>query len=111
MDKQTDLKQKYKKWALEYDLPEEYVKLAKDSDWLKTLDRDIARMNVKKVGCPYRYPDSIIEFGLMIREDLGVSYRKLYGILALILEECGVDNCISYSQFYERSSKMAKDKN
>ncbi len=66
---------------------------------------EINEMNLKKVGQPYTYPNSMIEF-LGIIKSKGFDYRSLQGIVQALSRRLGPFPVISYSQIRRRLKKL-----
>lgn len=69
--------------------------------FLETWLDEIKKMNAGKVGNPYLYPNSLIEF-LAILHSKGYDYRSLEGILRALSNRLGNFPVISYSQINRR---------
>lgn len=52
-----------------------------DLEFLKTWDRELEEMNKEKIGHPYDYPDSYINFLSVIYYIFGIPYRQLEGFM------------------------------
>ena len=66
---------------------------------------ELKEMNFRKVGQPYTYPDSMIEFLGMIRNK-GFDYRALQGIMRALSKKLGPFPVISFSQIRRRINKL-----
>jgi hypothetical protein len=73
--------------------------------FLETWLKDIDDMNAGKVGQPFLYPDSLIEF-LAILHEKGFDYRSLEGIITALSNRLGNFPIISYSQINRRINKL-----
>lgn len=62
-------------------------------------------MNFRKVGQPYIYPDSMIEFLGMLRSK-GFDYRALQGMVRALSKKLGPFPVISFSQIRRRITKL-----
>jgi hypothetical protein len=62
-------------------------------------------MNSKKIGQPYIYPNSMIEF-LGIIKSKGFDYRSLQGMVRALSKRFGPFPVISYSQIRRRTKKL-----
>ncbi len=72
-----------------------------DPIFLKTWALELAEMNLKKIGKPFIYPDSLIEYLGMLKSK-GYDYRSLSGILRTLSKLCGPFPVMSYSQIRRR---------
>jgi hypothetical protein len=70
-------------------------------EWLK----EIREMNRRKVGQPYTYPDSMIQFLAIIKQK-GFDYRSLEGIVRVLSRKFGPFPIISFSQIRRRILKL-----
>jgi len=66
---------------------------------------ELKEMNFRKVGQPYTYPDSMIEFLGIIRSK-GFDYRALQGIIRVLSKKLGPFPVISFSQIRRRINKL-----
>ncbi|MCD6371558.1 MAG: IS5 family transposase [Candidatus Aenigmarchaeota archaeon] len=73
--------------------------------FLETWLNEIKEMNAGKVGNPYFYPNSMIEFSAILHEK-GFDYRALEGILRALSRNLGNFPVISYSQICRRVNTL-----
>lgn len=74
--------------------------------FLDTWNEEIEKLNRRKVGEPYFYPDSLIEFAGYFHAR-GFNYRACEGILKSLSNNYKYRfSVISFSQFYRRLNKM-----
>jgi hypothetical protein len=87
---------------------EKYVKRGEfyiNPQFLETWLDDLRDMNTYKVGQPFLYPDSLIEF-LAILHEKGFDFRSLEGIVRALSKRLGNFPVISYSQINRRVNKL-----
>jgi hypothetical protein len=73
--------------------------------WTDGMDLELSRMNAGKVGRPFGYPDSMVEYARRRHARDGIDYRSLEGELREILKFVG-KKAISYSQMFKRCKKL-----
>jgi len=76
-----------------------------DLAWIRHIDEELEEMNRGKVGRPYRYPDSMVEYARRRHAKDGTDYRTLEGELREIMGLVG-RHAISYSQMFKRCRKL-----
>lgn len=77
--------------------------------FLETWGREIEELNKRKVGEPFLYPNSMIEFAGYFHEK-GYNYRECEGILRGLAKNYKYQfPVVSYSQFYRRLNQMEFD--
>lgn len=116
---------KKKRWGKKYEdkrnWKEYNVKLVKRGEYyinprfLETWLAEVKELNAGKVGQPYMYPDSMIEF-LGVLKSKGFDYRALEGIMRALSKRINNFPVISYSQIRRRIKQLplnfqAKGKN
>lgn len=69
--------------------------------FLENWIEELKDMNQRKVGQPYTYPDSMIEFLGMLRSK-GFDYRALQGMMRVLSHKLGPFPVISFSQIRRR---------
>ena len=74
--------------------------------FLETWINEIEELNECKIGQPYLYPNSLIEF-LAILKAKGFDYRALQGIMGALSKRLGFFPVISYSQIRRRIKKLS----
>jgi len=72
-----------------------------DPIFLATWHQELAKMNQGKIGKPYRYPESLIEF-LAVLKSKSFDYRSLNGILRCLSRFFGPFPVMCYSQIRRR---------
>jgi len=73
--------------------------------FLNTWLNETKEMNSNKIGQPYLYPDSLIEF-LAIFKAKNFDYRALQGIVSALSKKLGYFPVISFSQIRRRIKKL-----
>lgn len=73
--------------------------------FLETWNEEIKEMNMGKVGQPYFYPNSLIEF-LAILQQKGFGVRELQGVTRAISKQLHSFPVISYSQISRRINAL-----
>lgn len=116
---------KKKRWGKKYEdkrnWKEYNAKLVKRGEYyinprfLETWLDEVKELNAGKVGQPYMYPNSMIEF-LGILESKGLKFRELEGVIRALSKRLGGFPVISYSQIRRRIKQLplnfqAKGKN
>ena len=76
-----------------------------DPCFLDTWEKEIYLMNQGKIGQPYKYPQSMIEF-LAVLYSKGFDYRSLQGIMIGLSNRLGPFPVISFSQIRRRIIKL-----
>ena len=77
--------------------------------FLETWNKEVNELNRRKVGEPYIYPDSLIEFAGYFHER-GFNYRECEGILEGLSKNYKYEfPVISFSQFYRRLNGLDFD--
>lgn len=74
--------------------------------FLDTWEEEIEDLNNGKVGQPYTYPNSLIEF-LGILKSKGFDYRALQGIVRALSHRLGPFPVISFSQIRRRINQLS----
>lgn len=109
--KNTKNKRKKKKyqdkrnWKVEN---EKYIKRGEyyiNPRFIETWLEEVKEMNFGKVGNPYFYPNSLMEF-LAILKEKGFDYRALHGIARALSKRLGNFPVISYSQINRRINAL-----
>src|SRR3989338_10333036 len=106
---------KKKRWGKKYEdkrnWKEYNKKLVKRGEFyinprfLDTWNKEIREMNSGKVGQPYLYPNSMVEF-LAILHSKGFDYRALQGIMNGLSKRLGHFPVINFSQIRRRIMKL-----
>ncbi|MDR4512759.1 MAG: IS5 family transposase [Nitrososphaeraceae archaeon] len=76
-----------------------------DIGFIKSQRRELTNMNKKKVGRPFLYPDSYVEFLAFIKIAFSISYRTVQGIVRGLAEYIRMDE-IHFTQLRRRIKKM-----
>lgn len=74
-------------------------------NFLDTWLRELKKMNHRKVGQPFFYPDSMIEF-LAVLKSKGFDYRALEGMMSGLSKRLGPFPVISFSQIRRRIIRL-----
>ena len=77
-----------------------------DKSSLRNWEKELRRMNRRKEGHSYEYPDSFIKFVGILRMQLMFPYRKLNGFLLSFSEFFKVPD---YTTIFRRMNKMKLD--
>jgi hypothetical protein len=80
-----------------------------DEKWMETVENELHSMNDGKFGRPFRFSDSVIEWGMMYRAAEKKNYRRAAGALNCRLRKSGYPE-ISLTQFYDRAQSFAERK-
>jgi Transposase DDE domain len=62
-----------------------------DIGFIKSYKRELAMMNNKKVGRPFLYPHSYVQFLAFLKIGFSISYRTVQGIVRGLAEYIKVD--------------------
>ena len=76
-----------------------------DIGFIKSQRRELTNMNKKKVGRPFLYPDSYVEFLAFIKIGFSISYRTVQGIVRGLAEYIRIEE-IHFTQLRRRIKKM-----
>jgi predicted metal-binding protein len=76
-----------------------------DIGFIKSQRRDLAKMNRKKVGRPFLYPDSYVQFLAFIKIGFCISYRTVQGIVRALAEYMKIEE-IHFTQLRRRIKKI-----
>ena len=76
-----------------------------DIGFIKSQRRELANMNKKKVGRPFLYPDSYVQFLAFIKIGFSISYRTVQGIVRGLTEYIKIEE-IHFTQLRRRIKKM-----
>jgi Transposase DDE domain len=76
-----------------------------DIGFIKSYKRELAKMNNKKVGRPFLYPHSYVQFLAFLKIGFSISYRTVQGIVRGLAEYIKVDE-IHFTQLRRRIKKM-----
>ncbi|KXB00973.1 hypothetical protein AKJ44_03070, partial [candidate division MSBL1 archaeon SCGC-AAA261F17] len=71
-------------------------------DFLDSWDEELERMNGDKVGRPYEYPESFIQFAALWYEFFHLPYRQLEGALRKLGELLPELKVADYTRLYRR---------
>jgi len=107
---------KRKRWGKKFkdkrtwqEIDNKYIKRGEyliNPQFLETWNDEINKLNNRKIGEPYFYPNSLIEFAGYFHER-GFNYRACEGILKSLSKNYKYQfPVISYSQFYRRLNKL-----
>ena len=78
-------------------------------DFLDTWNKELTKLNNKKEGAQYKYPNSLIRFCSAIKVVFHLGYRQEQGILTSLQKYIPIPNVISYSQINRRINKLGLD--
>lgn len=78
-------------------------------DFLDTWSKELAKLNKKKEGARYKYPESLIRFCSVIKVCFHVGYRQEQGALESLQKWIPLPQVISYSQIQRRMAKLGLD--
>jgi hypothetical protein len=76
-----------------------------DIGFIKLQRRELVTMNKKKVGRPFLYPDSYVQFLAFIKIGFSISYRTVQGIVRGLAEYIKIEE-IHFTQLRRRIKKM-----
>ena len=76
-----------------------------DIGFIKSQRRELTKMNKKKVGRPFLYPDSYVQFLAFIKIGFSISYRTVQGIVRGLAEYIKIEE-IHFTQLRRRIKKM-----
>jgi hypothetical protein len=76
-----------------------------DIGFIKSQTRELTKMNKKKVGRPFLYPDSYVEFLAFIKIGFSISYRTVQGIVRGLADYIRIEE-IHFTQLRRRIKKM-----
>lgn len=79
-----------------------------DIGFIKSQRRELADMNKKKVGRPFLYPDSYVQFLAFLKTGFSISYRTVQGIVRGLAEYIRIEE-IHFTQLRRRIKKMCTD--
>lgn len=75
-----------------------------DLEWVKSWPKEVAAMNVGKVGAPYVFPESLIEWQALINQWVGV--RGVEGVTRALVEKELLPEFNDYSTINRRVKKI-----
>lgn len=75
-------------------------------DFLKSWDEELEKMNEGKVGRPYRYPESFVQFAALWYEFFHLPYRQLEGALRKLSEIVPKMEVSDYSRLCRRFKNL-----
>jgi hypothetical protein len=76
-----------------------------DIGFIKSQRRELSKMNKKKVGRPFLYPDSYVQFLAFLKIGFSISYRTVQGIVRGLAEFIKMEE-IHFTQLRRRIKKM-----
>ena len=76
-----------------------------DIGFIKSQRRELTTMNKKKVGRPFLYPDSYVQFLAFLKIGFCISYRTVQGIVRGLAEYIRIEE-IHFTQLRRRIKKM-----
>jgi len=78
-----------------------------DIGFIKSQRRELAKMNKKKVGRPFLYPDSYVQFLVFLKIGFSISYRTVQGIVRGLAEYIRIEE-IHFTQLKDVSRKCVQ---
>lgn len=78
-------------------------------DFLDTWQKELQRLNYRKEGAQYKYPESLIRFCHVLKIVFGIGFRQEQGVLQSLSKWIPLPNVISYSQLQRRTIKLGLD--
>lgn len=75
-------------------------------DFLKTWHKELKKLNCKKVGGQYKYPESLIRFLHVLKAVFALGFRQEQGALKGLAKYVPIPNIISYSQIQRRTTEL-----
>jgi len=76
-----------------------------DIGFIKSQRRELSKMNKKKVGRPFLYPDSYVQFLAFIKIGFSISYRTVQAIVRGLAEYIRIEE-IHFTQLRRRIKRM-----
>jgi len=81
-----------------------------DPELLRNWDKELKRMNRRKEGHAFEYPDGFILFLALLKVDFGFSYRKIIGLIKSISVFCPLLRKIpDYTSLFRRIQRLKLD--
>ena len=74
-------------------------------NWVPIIEDELAEMNLRKVGRPFKYCRSMIAWMMLVAGYLNLNVRKTAGLARAVLGMAGVESP-SYSQYFDRAMDM-----
>ena len=77
-----------------------------DIGFIKSQRRELAKMNINKVGRPFLYPNSYVQFLALLKVGFSISYRTVQGIVRGLAEYIRIMEEIHFTQLRRRIKRM-----
>jgi hypothetical protein len=100
------MKRNWKKVNNKY-IKEGYLYLS--FDFLNTWYKELEELNSNKRGGQYKFPNSLIKFGSVLKVSFGIGYRQLSGFLKSLEKYIPLPSSPSYSQINRRFNQLGFD--
>jgi hypothetical protein len=75
-------------------------------DFVNSWDQELEILNFNKIGRPYEYPNSFIQFSAMVHEIFHLPYRQMEGFFRKLSEYISGLKAADYTTFYKRIAKL-----
>jgi len=75
-----------------------------DMDWIKSWDKELAEMNLGKIGSPYKFPESLIKLQAVWNQWVGV--RQVEGVTRKLVEIAKLPKYNDFSTISRRVKKI-----
>lgn len=75
-------------------------------DFIDKWDQELYKLNFNKMGRPYEYPTSFIQFSAMVHEIFHLPYRQMEGFFRKLSEYISGIKAADYSTFFKRIAKL-----
>ena len=75
-------------------------------DFIKHWDQELEKLNFKKNGRPYEYPNSFIQFSALVHEIFHLPYRQMEGFFRKLSEYISGLKAADYTTFFKRIAKL-----
>jgi hypothetical protein len=77
-----------------------------DVSFLKSSNKEIKKMNIGKVGAPFQYSDSYVQFLAFLKTGFKISYRTVQGIVRGLSDYIKILEEIHFTQIRRRILKI-----
>ncbi|MCK5560416.1 MAG: IS5 family transposase [Thermoplasmata archaeon] len=75
-------------------------------DFIKHWDQELEKLNFKKNGRPYEYPNSFMQFSALVHEIFHLPYRQMEGFFRKLSEFISGLKAADYTTFFKRIAKL-----
>ncbi len=75
-------------------------------DFIKHWDQELEKLNFKKNGRPYEYPNSFMQFSALVHEIFHLPYRQMEGFFRKLSEYISGLKAADYTTFFKRIAKL-----